>query len=101
MTSTKIKPLGNRVLIKRSKAQTSKGGILLPDSAQEKPKEGTIVAVGPGKYDDQGNLETLNVNEGDCVLFSSYAGTEVKSLENEEDNEYLVLAEDDILGILS
>ncbi len=97
--STKVKPLGNRVLIKRSKAQTSKGGILLPDSAQEKPKEGTVIAVGPGKRSENGNLETLNVKMGDRVLFSSYAGTEVKT-EN-ADEECLILAEDDILGILN
>jgi len=100
MTKTKIKPLGNRVLIKRSQAETSKGGILLPDSAQEKPKEGTVIAVGPGKLNENGDLETLHVKEGDCVLFSSYAGTEVKSHEDEEE-EYLILSEDDILGVLS
>jgi chaperonin GroES len=99
MTKTKIKPLGNRVLIQRSKAQTTKGGILLPDTAQEKPKEGTVVAVGPGKANESGKIETLQVKVGDRVLFSSYAGTEVKSLENEE--EYLILAEDDILGVLA
>lgn len=97
----KIKPLGNRVLIKRSKAETSKGGILLPDSAQEKPKEGTILAVGPGKLDDNGNMETLHVKEGDCVLFSSYAGTEVKDVDETGDDEYLILSQEDILGILS
>ena len=59
-----IKPLGNRVLIKRSKAQTSKGGILLPDSAQEKPKEGIVIAVGPGKIDENGNMEPMNVKVG-------------------------------------
>ncbi len=96
----KIKPLGNRVLIKRSKAQASKGGILLPDSAQEKPKEGVVVAVGPGKCDDQGKCELLNVKVGDRILFSSYAGTEVK-LENGTAEELLILSEDDILGILA
>lgn len=61
MPKTKIKPLGNRVLIKRSEAETSKKGILLPESAQEKPKEGTVIAVGPGKIDESGNLETMHV----------------------------------------
>ena len=75
----KLKPLGNRVLVQRSKAQTTKGGILLPDTAQEKPKEGKVIAVGPGKTDDQGNKEPLDVKVGDRVLFGSYAGTEVKS----------------------
>ncbi len=100
MTSkTKIKPLGNRVLIQRSKAQTTKGGILLPDSAQEKPKEGVVVAVGPGKTDENGKREAMLVKEGDRVLFSSYSGTEVKNFSEEE--EFLIMSEDDILGILS
>ncbi len=100
MTSkNNIKPLGNRVLIQRSKAQTSKGGILLPDTAQEKPKEGVVVAVGPGKMDENGKTEAMNVKIGDRILFSSYSGTEVKHLSDEED--YLIMSEDDILGILS
>lgn len=97
MQKQKIKPLGNRVLVQRAKAQTSKGGILLPDTAQEKPKEGIVIAVGPGKIDDEGKLQPLSLKEGDRVLFSSYAGTEVK----EEDMEYLIMAEDDILGVLT
>lgn len=95
-----IKPLGNRVLIQRSKAQATKGGILLPDAAQEKPKEGIVVAIGPGKLDENGKREQLNVSVGDRVLFSSYSGTEVKQSENNGE-EYLILSEDDILGILS
>lgn len=92
-----IKPLGNRVLIKRSKAETSKGGILLPDSAQEKPKEGIVMAIGPGKVDEHGNKEQMPLKVGDRVLFSSYAGTEVKT--NEE--EMLILSIEDILGVLA
>lgn len=95
--TTKIKPLGNRVLVKRSKAQTSKGGILLPDTAQEKPREGQVLAVGPGKANESGQVEPLGVKVGDRILFGSYAGTEV--INHEE--EYLILAEDDILGILN
>lgn len=95
----KLKPLGNRVLVQRAKAQTTKGGILLPDSAQEKPKEGKVIAVGPGKIDDNGKHESLNVKVGDSVLFGSYAGTEVKN--PSDDQEYLILSEDDILGVLS
>ena len=91
-----IKPLGNRVLIKRSKAPTTKGGILLPDSAQEKPKEGEVIAVGPGKIDENGVKETMQLKVGDRVLFSAYAGTEVKN----DDEEMLILSEDDILGVL-
>jgi chaperonin GroES len=94
---TKIKPLGNRVLVQRSKAPTSKGGILLPDSAQEKPREGKVIAAGPGKRNENGQLETISVKVGDTILFGSYAGTEVKHLEE----EYLILSEEDILGILS
>lgn len=96
---TKIKPLGNRVLIKRSKATESKGGILLPDSAQEKPKEGTVIAVGPGKMNDDGQREAMNVKANDRVMFGSYAGTEVK--EESETEEFLIMSEDDILGILN
>lgn len=94
---TKIKPLGNRVLVQRTKAQTSKGGILLPETAQEKPREGVVLAVGPGKLNDKGEREEMSIKKGDRVLFSSYSGTEVK----QENEEYLILSEDDILGILS
>src|SRR5690349_7510615 len=96
---TKIKPLGNRVLIKRRKITQTKGGILLPDSAQEKPKEGTIVAIGPGKINDKGEKESMNVKVGDLVLFSAYSGTEVKNGSDEE--EFLIMSEEDILGVLN
>jgi chaperonin GroES len=99
MTKTHIQPLGNRVLIKRSTAQTSKGGILLPETAKEKPKEGTVIAVGPGKLNDEGKLEPTQLKAGDIVLFSSYSGTEVKTQDNTE-SELLILSEDDILGII-
>jgi chaperonin GroES len=94
----KIKPLSNRVLVKRSKATTSKGGIILPDTAQEKPKEGEVIAVGPGVRDEDGNLHPLTVKVGDHILFSSYAGTEVKDGQSED--EFLILSEEDILGVL-
>ena len=93
-----FKPLGNRVLIERSKAQTSKGGILLPDSAQEKPKEGMVIAVGPGKTDEEGKLIAMHVKKGDKVLFSSYSGTEVSGAT--DDAQYLIINEDDLLGII-
>ncbi len=97
--SAKIKPLGKRVLVQRSKALSSKGGILLPDSAQEKPKEGVILACGPGKRDENGTIQPLFVKVGDKVLFGSYAGTEVKS--DNPNEELLILSEDDILGVLN
>lgn len=99
MAVKKIRPLGNRVLVKRSDAKTSKGGILLPDSAQEKPKQGEVVAVGPGKMDENGVVQAMNVRVGDKVLFSSYAGSEVKMENAEED--HLILTEEDILGVLA
>lgn len=94
---TKIKPLGNRVVVRRSKAPTSKGGILLPDSAQEKPKEGEVLAAGPGKMSESGQLEPIAIKIGDRVLFGAYSGTEVK----QNDEDYLILSEEDILGILT
>ena len=94
----KIKPLNNRVLVKRSKAQTTKGGIILPDTAQEKPKEGEVIAVGPGLRDEEGQVQPVAVKVGDRVLFSSYAGTEIKDTSSEE--EFLIMSEEDILGVL-
>lgn len=95
---SKIKPLNNRILVKRFKAQTTKGGIILPDTAQEKPKEGEIVAVGPGMRDEDGNIQPLTVKVGDRILFSSYAGTEIK--DSEAEDEFLILSEEDVLGVL-
>jgi len=91
----KIKPLGSRIVVKRQEAKTTKGGILLPESAQQKPKQGTVVAVGAGKTDDKGKCHPIEVKVGDEVLFSSYAGTEYKM----DDQDYLILSEDDILAV--
>ncbi len=99
MSAKDVRPLGNRALIKRSQARTTKGGILLPETAQEKPKHGEVIAVGPGKTDDNGTLSPMNIRVGDQVLFSSYAGTEVKT--DEQDTQYLILSEDDILVVLN
>jgi chaperonin GroES len=98
LAMSKLRPLGNRVLIQRTKVKTSKGGILLPETAQEKPKEGTVIAVGPGKVNEDGKVEPMAVRLGDVVLFSSYAGTEVKS--DTSDDELLIVSEDEILGIV-
>jgi chaperonin GroES len=93
----KIRPLQDRVIVKRvEEEETTKGGIIIPDSAKEKPQEGKIVAVGPGKVADSGEKVALEVKEGDRVLFSKYAGTEIKI----EDEEHLIMREDDILGII-
>ncbi len=92
-----IKPLNDRVLIERIKAsEKSAGGILLPDSAKEKPTEGKIVATGDGRRTDEGKRLPLSVSIGDRVLFSSYAGTSVK----EDGSEYLILEESEILAIV-
>ncbi len=92
-----IRPLGDRVLVQRVEAEEkTSGGILLPESAKEKPKEGIIVSVGAGKTLDNGEKSEFSVSVGDRILFTSYAGTEVKF----EGNEYLIMREDDILGII-
>jgi len=92
----KIKPLGNQVLLKRSSQKQSLGKILLPSSAQEKTKEGEVVAVGPGKKNKQGSYQSLSVKPNDKVLFSSYSATELTIGEE----EYLIIPEEDIIGIL-
>ncbi|EKD34930.1 MAG: hypothetical protein ACD_75C02121G0002 [uncultured bacterium] len=93
----KIRPLNDRLLVKRlaEEAKTA-GGIIIPDSAKEKPAEGEVIAVGPGKLNDKGERVALQVKAGDRVLFSKYGGTEVK-LDSED---YLIMREDDILGIV-
>ena len=93
-----VKPLGNRVLIEREKNPAMKGKILLPETAQEKPKLGKVIAVGIGSYDKEGNVIPLSLKVGDRVLFSTYAGTEVFPEDNERD--YLVVSEEDVLAII-
>jgi chaperonin GroES len=93
----RLKPLQDRILVQRvEEEETTKGGIIIPDTAKEKPAEGKIVAVGNGKVGDDGNRIPLEVKEGDKVLFGKYSGTEVKI----EGEEYLIMREDDILGII-
>jgi chaperonin GroES len=94
----KVKPLNDRVLVKRiEELQVTKGGIVIPDTAKEKPIEGKIIAVGPGKMSDAGNRMALQVKDGDRVLFGKYAGTEIKM----EGEEYLMMREEDILAIIA
>jgi chaperonin GroES len=93
----KIRPLQDRVIVKRvAEEEKSKGGIIIPDTAKEKPQEGKVVAVGKGKADEDGKVRPLDVKAGDRVLFGKYSGTEIK-LDGEE---HLILREDDILGVL-
>ncbi len=93
----KIKPLQDRVLVKRlEEKEQVKGGIIIPDSAKEKPMEGKVVAVGNGKVKEDGSKQPLELKAGDRVLFGKYAGTEV-TIDNEE---LLIMREDDILGII-
>ena len=94
----KIRPLNDRLLVKRlQEEEMTAGGIIIPDSAKEKPAEGEVVAVGPGKVADNGERVALQVKEGDMVLFSKYGGTDVK-LDGED---FLIMREDDILGIVA
>jgi chaperonin GroES len=93
----KVKPLNDRVLVKRmEEPEVTKGGIVIPDTAKEKPIEGRVVAAGPGKMSDAGKRMALQVKEGDRVLFGKYAGTEIKV----EGEEYLMMREEDILAIV-
>ena len=92
-----IRPIGDRVLVKRAEAEErTAGGILLPESAKDKPKEGTVIAIGDGKTLDDGTKTTFTVKNGDRILFSAYAGTEVKY----QGEELLIMREEDILGII-
>jgi chaperonin GroES len=94
----KIRPLSDRVLVKRLEEaeKTSPGGIIIPETAKEKPQEGEVVAVGPGKMQEDGKVLAMNVKAGDRVLFGKYAGTDVKI----DGEDYMIMREDDILGIL-
>lgn len=93
-----VTPLGDRVLVKRVQADDkTKGGIILPDSAKEKPREGVVMAVGLGKLLDNGERQSLSVKKKDRVLFSSYAGSEIKL----NDEEMMILGEDEILAIIN
>ncbi|MCX8116896.1 MAG: co-chaperone GroES [Desulfobacterota bacterium] len=93
----KIRPLQDRVIVKRlEEEEKTKGGIIIPDTAKEKPQEGKVIAVGKGKVTEDGKVIPLDVKVGDRILFGKYAGTEVKI----EGEEHLIMREDDILGII-
>ncbi len=96
-TKKRLKPLGSRVVVKAlEREEMTKSGIVLPDTAKEKPVEGEIIAVGPGGYDKHGNKVEMTLKVGDRVLFQKYSGTEFKL----DDEEYLVLAQDDVLALV-
>ena len=93
----KIRPLNDRILVKRLEGEEkTAGGIIIPDSAKEKPAEGEIIAIGPGKMNDKGERVAVDVKVGDRVLFSKYGGTDVKY----DGEDYLIMREDDILGVV-
>jgi chaperonin GroES len=98
MTKTKFRPLHDRVVVKRVEAEEkSKGGIIIPDTAKEKPQQGEVVAVGPGGRDENGKLIPIDLKAGDRVLFGKWSGTEVK-LDGEE---LLIMKESDIMGVIA
>ena len=93
----KIRPLHDRILVKRLEGEAkTKGGIIIPDTAKEKPSEGKVVAVGKGKLNEDGKMMPLDVKKGDRILFSKYSGSEV----NIEGDEHLIIREDDVLGVV-
>ena len=93
-----FRPLGDRVLVKRVEEESkTKGGIIIPDTAKEKPQEGEVVAVGPGARDDSGKVNALELKAGDRILFGKWSGTEVKI----DGNDLIIMKESDVLGVLS
>src|SRR5512138_364845 len=97
LMATKIRPLQDRIIVKRvQEEEKTKGGIIIPDTAKEKPIEGKVIAVGNGKVQEDGKVRPLDVKAGDRILFSKYAGTEIKI----EGEEHLIMREEDILGVI-
>ena len=95
--TTTFTPLHDRILVRRvDEGETVRGGIIIPDSAKEKPQEGKVIAVGKGKSNDEGKVFPLDVKPGDSVLFGKYSGTEIKI----EEQEYLILREEEVLGVI-
>ena len=98
MAKTKFRPLHDRVVVRRIDAdEKSKGGIIIPDTAKEKPQQGKVIAVGKGKVEKDGKVTPLDVKEGDTILFGKYSGQEIK-LDGEE---YLIMREEEILGVIN
>jgi chaperonin GroES len=96
-TATKLTPLHDRIVVSRiEEAETSRGGIIIPDTAKDKPQEGKVIAVGKGKSNDEGKVFPLDVKSGDHILFGKYAGTEIKI----DGEEYVIMREEEVLGIL-
>lgn len=92
----KIKPLHDNILVERIEREMKKGGIIIPDTAKEKPQQGKVIATGDGRRDEKGNRIPLEVKKGDTILFGKYSGNEIKL----EEKEYLIMREDDVLGII-
>ena len=96
--ATKFTPLHDRILVRRvEEADTTRGGIIIPDSAKDKPQEGEVIAVGRGKSNDEGKVFPLAVKEGDRILFGKYSGTEIKI----DGDDFIIMREEEVLGILS
>jgi len=96
--TTKFTPLHERILVRRVKeAGTTRGGLIIPDSAKDKPQEGTVISVGKGKTNDEGKLFPLAVKEGDSILFGKYSGTEIKL----DGDDFLIMKEEEVLGIVT
>jgi chaperonin GroES len=94
----KLTPLHDRILVKRiEEAETTRGGIIIPDSAKDKPQEGEVIAVGKGKSNEEGKVRPLDVKEGDRILFGKYSGTEIKI----DGEEFIIMREEEVLGILT
>ena len=97
MAAPNVRPLADRILVKRiEEEETKRGGIIIPDTAKERPQQGEVIATGPGRVDDHGKRVAMELKKGDRVLMGKYSGTEVKI----EGDEYVILREDDVLGIV-
>jgi chaperonin GroES len=92
----KVRPLQDRILVERVEEEVKKGGIIIPDSAKEKPQQGKVIAVGPGRYDDSGKLVPMSLKKGDVILFGKYSGNDIRIGED----ELLIMREEDVLAVI-